>query len=192
LVVVGALGGCGSEPVPRDSYYRLERAGAVTPLAGGPIKGTVEVPPFRAEGILNESALLYREGQALAQYSYHAWLEPPSVMLGRAFADALRAAQAFTMVATPQMRLDRDYVLAGSVRRLEQVIGTGVVLALDLALRRVADDRLLLFKSYRAEERSESDAPEAAVSAFSRALDRVIAQFLGDLAQVPKDLPRRS
>jgi ABC-type uncharacterized transport system auxiliary subunit len=190
LVAGSALSGCGSEPVPRDSYYRLDRTADVTPLAGGPIAGTVEVAPFRAEGILNDSALLYREGQALSQYSYHFWLEPPTAMLSRAFVDALRAAQAFTTVATPEMRLDRDYELIGSLRALEQVIGTGVVLALDLSLRRVRDNRELLLKSYRAEERTESDSPEAAVSAFSRALDRVIAQFLGDLAQVPKEPPK--
>jgi ABC-type uncharacterized transport system auxiliary subunit len=186
LALGGSLSSCSSDPVPKDSYYRLERAAEVTPLAGGPIKGTVEVPAFRAEGLLNERALLYREGASLSQYSYHAWLEPPSIMLSRAFIDALRAAQAFTMVASPEMRLDRDYELLGSVRQLEQVIGTGVVIALDMSLRRVRDGRELLVKTYRAEEQAGGDAVEAAVSAFSRALDRVIAQFLGDVAALPK------
>jgi len=184
-----ALSGCSSDPVPKDSYYRLERAAEVTPLTGGPIKGTIDVPPFRAEGMLNERALIYREGASLTQYSYHSWLEPPSIMLQRAFIDALRAAQAFTMVASPEMRLDRDYELRGSVRQLEQVIGGGVVIALDISLRRVRGDREMLLKTYRAEEQSGGDAVDAAIGAFSRALDRVIAQFLGDVASLPKDAP---
>lgn len=185
------LAACSSPPVPRDTFYRLGAAATVTPLPGGPIQGTVEVPPFLAEGMLNERAILYRGGaNALQQYSYHAWLEPPSAMLQHAFIDALRAAQAFTLVASPEMRLDRDYELQGSVEQWEQAPAQPAAsIALQIALRRIRGDQEVLLKTYRVTEPATDDSVAAAIDAFTRGVDKVIASFLADLAAVPKILP---
>ncbi len=186
-----ALSACSSGPVPRDTFYRLGAPAAPQPLAGGPIKGTVEIPPLRAQGIVNERAVLYRESaRELAQYHYHAWIEPASMMAQRAFIDAFRAANAFTAVASPEMRQNRDYELLGDIREWEHVLpqagGPSAAIAIDIALRRIADNRELIVKTYRISEPVTGATVDAAVQAFTAGLDKLIAQVLGDLAGLPK------
>ena len=187
------LAGCSSDPVPRDTFYRLGVPAAPAALAGGPIQGTVEVPLFRAQGIINERAVLYRESaRELAQYSYHAWLEPPSVMLQRVFTGALRDAKAFTGVATPEMRLDRNYELTGHILEWEHVLpqggnGPAVAIALELGVRRVAGNQQVLAKVYRVTEPAAGESVDAAAVAFTSGLDKIIGQLLADLAALPKN-----
>jgi ABC-type uncharacterized transport system auxiliary subunit len=187
------LSACSSDPVPRDTFYRLGAAATPAPLAGGPIKGTAEVPLFRAQGIINERAVLYRESaRELAQYNYHAWLEPPSVMLQRAFVEALRGANAFSTVASPEMRLDRDYELIGNIREWEHVLpqggaGPAVAIVIEVALRRVAGNKEVLVKTYRVTEPASGESVDAAAAAFTTGLDKVLAQVLADLATLPKN-----
>ena len=193
VMAAGLLSACSSDPVPRDTFYRLGPAATPAPLAGGPIKGTVEVPLFKAQGIINERAVLYRESaRELAQYSYHAWLEPPSVMLQRVFVEALRNAQAFTTVASPEMRADRNYELMGNIREWEHVLpqggsGPAVAIAVDIALRRVAGNQEVIVKTYRVTEPASGESVDAAVAAFTSGLDKVMAQVLTDLAALPKN-----
>ncbi|MHB1205393.1 MAG: ABC-type transport auxiliary lipoprotein family protein [Rhodospirillaceae bacterium] len=195
VAAAALLSACSSDPVPRDTFYRLGPAATPAPLAGGPIKGTVEVPLFKAEGIINERAILYRESaRELAQYNYHAWLEPPSVMLQRAFLEGLRSAQAFSTVAAPEMRLDRDYELIGNIREWEHVLpqggaGPAISIAIDLGLRRVAGNQEVLIKTYRAAEPAADESVDAAVAAFTVGVDKILAQFLADLAALPKSVP---
>ena len=189
------LSACSTDPVPRDTFYRLGAAATPAALAGGPIKGTIEVPLFRAQGIINERAVLYRQSaRELAQYSYHAWLEPPSVMLQRAFVEGLRNAQAFTTAASPEMRLDRDYELTGTIREWEHVLpqgasGPAAAIAVEIALRRVAGNREVLVKTYRVTEPAAGESVDAAVAAFTSGLDKILAQVLADLAALPKAVP---
>jgi len=187
------LVGCSSGPVPRDMFYRLTGLAPAAPLAGGAIKGTIEVPPFRATGIVNERAILYREGpRALSQYSYHTWSDPPASMMQQAFIDALRGAQAFTLVGAPTMKLDRDFELVGTIHQLEHVVVSGssnVVIELEVAVRRVRDNKVLIAKTYRGEAPAPADDIDATVAAFTKAMDKILADFLGDLGSVPKEIP---
>ncbi len=186
-----ALSACSSGVVPRDTFYRLGTPATPQALAGGPIKGTVEVPPFRAQGIVNERAMLYRESAfELAQYNYHTWIEPASMMVSRVFIESLRAAQAFTAVASPEMRQNRDYELSGDIREWEHVLpqagGPAAAIAIDIALRRIAGSREMLLKSYRVHEPVAGDGIDAVVQSFTTGLDKIVAQVLGDLAALPK------
>ncbi len=186
-----ALSACSSGAVPRETFYRLGAPAAPQPMAGGPIKGTVEVPPFRAQGIVNERAVLYRESaRELAQYNYHAWIEPASMMVQRAVIEALRTARAFTAVASPEMRQNRDYELLGDVREWEHVLpqagGPAAAIAVDISLRRIADNREVILRSYKLTEPAAGETVDAAVQAFTTGLDKIIAQVLGDLAGLPK------
>lgn len=187
----GALASCGtSDPPPPEVFYRLGDPAPVTPLAGGPIPGIVDVAQVRTAGVVGGRALLYRSGPAqVAAYHYHVWQEPPGVMLQRALAAALRAAAAFETVATPEMRLDRQYELRGDLLRLEHVpdgADAAAAVEIEIALRRVRGNAQLLQKTYRAEERAGGGAVAAAIPAFTRAVDRICAALLADLAGLPR------
>ena len=181
------LAGCSSGPVPRDAFYRLGTPAAPPVRAGGPVKGTLEIPPFRAAGIVNERALLYRDGpNHLEQYSYHAWVEPPAVLLQQALIDVLRKAQAFDNVVSPEMRLDRDYELMGDLRQWEHVRDQKVAaIEIEISIRRVADNQQVLLKTYSATEPAQGEGIDAVVAAFTHGVDVIYAQLIGDLAAIP-------
>lgn len=193
LVVAGlaacALAACAGDPPPPETFYRLGAPAAVQPLAGGPIKGIVDVSQVRTQGVVGGRAILYRSApdQVIA-YHYHAWQEPTGVMMQRALLDALRAAHAFETVATPEMRLDRNFELQGELLRLEHVLSGGggsVVVEIEITLRRIKGNQSLLMKTYRAEEPAGTTVAST-IPAFTRAVDKITAGLLADLAALPK------
>ena len=186
-----ALAGCSSTPVQRDTFYRLENPTLSTTRAGGPIRGVVDVPPLRASGLTNERAILYRDGpRQLAQYSYHAWLEPPALMLQHGLIRVLRQAQAFDTVTSPELRVDRDYELLGNIRSWEHVRmgsqGTAAI-EIDISLRRVRGNQQILQKTYKANEAVAGDGVDGAVVGFTRGMDSIYAALLADLAALPQE-----
>ncbi len=190
LFVVGglaALSACAADPPPEEAFYRLGNPSPVQVLAGGPIRGIVDVPQVRTQGVVGGRAILYRNApEQVIAYHYHAWQEPTGVMMQRALLDALRAAQAFDTVATPEMRLDRSYELMGDLLMLEHVLAGGnVVVEMEISLRKITGNQQLLSKTYRAEEAAGS-AVASAIPAFTRAVDKITAALLADLAALPK------
>ena len=110
------------------------------------------------------------------------------MMLQRSIIAALRAANAFETVATPEMRLDRQYELLGTLHQLEHVLGgsASAVLEVELGLRRVRGNEQVLLKTYRAEQPATDATVDGAIVAFTRALDTVCGQFLTDIAALPR------
>lgn len=187
LLAALALGACSADPVPLNSYYRID---AATPPArtGGPIQGVAEVPPLRGEGIVNDRAILYRVSPSeLRQYSYHFWADGPTAMLQGELVDALRGAGAFTSVVTPDMRVNRDYEILGRVAKLEHDAASGsakVVIEIEISVRAVRDGRQVLLKTYIAEAPASSTSVPDAVSAFSQAFSKIAAEFVADLGSI--------
>jgi ABC-type uncharacterized transport system auxiliary subunit len=184
-VAAVALASCSSDPLPRDTFYRLAAPATPQQRAGGPLRGVLEVPPLRASGIVNERAILYREGAQLAQYSYHAWVEPPVAMVQHSIMDVLRHAQAFDNVVSPEMRLDRDYELLGTLRQWEHVRSDNTAsIEIDIVVRRVRGNQQLLLKTYTASEPAAGDSIDALVAAFARGLDSIFKTLIADLGSV--------
>lgn len=186
LLVSGAaaLASCSADPVPVDTFYRLE-ASAPAQRPGGPIKGIVEVLPIRGEGIVNGRAILFRRGAAeLQQYSYHFWADTPASMLQRQLVDALRAGQAFENVALPEMRLQRDYEIVGTLRKLEHdAAASRAIVEIELSARKVRGNTALVVKVYTAEVATRGEGVPGAVAGFSDALSQIIAEFTADVGQ---------
>lgn len=181
-----ALAACSSDPLPRDTFYRLGAPATPQQRAGGPLKGVLEVPPLRASGIVNERAILYRDGATqLAQYSYHAWVEPPVAMVQHSIMDVLRHAQVFDNVVSPEMRLDRDFELLGNLRQWEHVRGDNTVaIEIDVVLRRVRGNQQLLLKTYSASEPVSGDGIDAVVQAFTRGMDSIFKTLIADFGSI--------
>jgi ABC-type uncharacterized transport system auxiliary subunit len=182
-----ALAACSAEPVPLDTYYRLQPTMAYPARPGGPLPGTAEVAPLRGEGIINSRAILYRLSPSeLRQYTYHFWSEAPAAMLQRALIDALRAARAFEQVVAPEMRMARNYEVLGTLRTFEHDTSgrDRVLVALELGVRKLGADGQATLKSYAAEESCADGSVAAAVRAFSQAFDRIAADFINDLGQL--------
>ncbi len=176
---------CSSPPVPTDTFYNLTSGRAASATAPTSLDGTVEVPRFRADGVINERAIVYRSSATeQRQYNYHYWSEPPAVMVQRSFIDALRSSRTFDQVASPEVRADRDYELIGTLRRFEHDISRGqskVMVEIEIALRRVRGGETLLLKTYES-ERSASRGVASAAEAMSAAVNQVIAEVVSDIS----------
>jgi len=184
---LAVLSACAADPPPPEAFYRLGDPAPVQTLAGGPIRGVVDVSQVRTQGVVGGRAILYRNApEQVIAYHYHAWQEPTGVMFQRALVDALRSSRAFETVATPEMRLDRDYELMGDLLRLEHVLAGGtVVIEMEISLRKIAGNQQRLSKIYRAEEAAGSTVASA-IPAFTRAVDKITAALLADIATLPK------
>jgi ABC-type uncharacterized transport system auxiliary subunit len=181
-----AVAACSSGPVPTDTFYRLRSANPPS-RTGGPIKGVAEVLPLRGEGIINERAILYRmSGTELRQYTYHFWADGPAAMLQNELIAALRKANAFESVVKPELRLNRDFEIAGRISKLEHdTSGTAkAILEIEFSVRRVAGNQQALMKTYTAEVDAAGRSVAAAVDAFSEAFGRVVTAFVADLAGI--------
>lgn len=179
------IAGCSSPPVPTDTFYNLTSGRAAIGVSTTKLGGIVEVPRFRADGVINERAIVYRASATeQRQYSYHYWAEPPAVMVQRSFIDALRSARSFDQVAGPEMRTGRDYELIGTLRRFEHDISRvqgKVAVEMEVALRQVRGGETLILKTYESQRSTGRDV-SGAVEALSAAVNEVIADVMRDIS----------
>lgn len=182
------LGACAARVVPEDNFYRLTLGTppAAQNLLSGLASGVIQVERFTADGLLGGRAIVFSDGAQsnVAQtYHYDFWLEPPTILLQSALADTLRKA-GVQKVVTPDLRIEPDYTITGKIRAFEQVRGTAgfVRVQIELALSERAGGKLIMFKSYKAEPRTNGDGIREAVSRMSDAIDQIYNEFLKDLA----------
>lgn len=187
LPVLALLAGCfGSAPqVPKEQYFRLI-ASAPTDAAARKIKGGIEIVPFSGEGVMTERPLLFTadNGRKLEQRNYAYWTDAPPQMLRDQLVAYLRQANVADNVVPSELRIESAYVVRGTIRRLEQLVGdkTGAVISLELALIEKRNDKLLLSKVYTSEKPIAGDKIDDAVAALNDGLDEIFAAFAADLS----------
>lgn len=184
LVAVGLLSACAAPPpAPEDQFYRLDIT-AANPGALA-LNGVVEVDRFVASGGLANRPLLFSQSgsNAVSEYHYHFWMEPPPILLQSALVSYLRSDNVATRVVTPEMRATPDYSIMGRIMRLEVVRGAKTVGAVtfELTLRRESDDKLLVLGEYRAEVPAGTNGMQTDVAAIEHAASQAFAQFVADI-----------
>ena len=177
---------CGQPPIPQDRFYRLEAPSPETVVDPPRLEGTLEVVRMAADGLTAGRPIVYSDaGNPLeaAEYAYHFWTQPPTIMLRDELVKYLRAAGVARAVVTPELRLEPDYVLTGRIKRLERVLGgtPKALIEMELALRQRRDERLIVLRTYRSEHAVPEDSVAATVTAMNTALAEIYANFLEDL-----------
>jgi ABC-type uncharacterized transport system auxiliary subunit len=125
-VVVGLLAGCGSVRGPATQYYKLEIPPAPTPT-GPSTPASLRIEPFRSATLLRQDRIVYRPSpEEVGYYEYHRWAEPPNETITKALADQLARRRVFRFVEISDAG-EADYVLRGSVDRLQEVDYMGSV-----------------------------------------------------------------
>jgi len=186
LPILLALAGCfGAAPaVPKEQYFRLI-ASAPSEQASKQISGGLEVLPFAGEGVMNERPLLFTAdgGRKLQQRNYAYWTEAPPQMLRDQLVAYLRQAGAADSVVPSELRLETAYTVRGTIKRLEQLVGSspGAVVSLEIAVLEKSNDRLILSKVYTAEKSASGAKIDDAVDALNAGLDEIFAAFAADL-----------
>lgn len=178
------LSACTQPALPEDHFYRLGAA----PGEGesGALTGVIEVSRFIAGGLAGRRPIVYRGGgdaRELRSYHYHFWSEPPPIMLQNTLVAYLRATMRGAQLVTPDMRVEPDYIISGKIRRFEQVRGSAgkIDLALELAVKRTRDDKMILLKPYAVTVGTSNATVGEAVQRINQGLNAIYAKFLSEI-----------
>ncbi|MEE2676961.1 MAG: ABC-type transport auxiliary lipoprotein family protein [Myxococcota bacterium] len=185
-VLTLAAAGCVAGPAPRDHFYRLD---IPKPAKGSPaLPGVLEVERFRSDDVLRRSAMVRSApgSSEVRPYTYHLWVNSPTLVLQRALADYLRAAGVAQTVTTPDAGMTEDWQVTGNLRHFDHITGDApaALVAIELRLRRYQSARAVLQKVYRAQVPADGGSPQAAADAFSAAVTQVFQEFTTDLRAV--------
>lgn len=187
LMAALLVAGCASAPeVPPDNFYRLQIQAPEQTAETPDLDGIVEVQRFAADGLTAGRPIVYSDsakGHELHEYHYHFWTQPPTVMLRDGLVTYLRAANTAAQVVTPEMRVTPDYVITGRILRLERVVGDapGAVVEVELALRKVDGDELMLLQTYRRRAENGTGSVGDTVAVINRALADIFGRFAADV-----------
>jgi ABC-type uncharacterized transport system auxiliary subunit len=187
LPILVLLAGCfgAAPPVPKEQYFRLIAAQPAE-QAAGKVKGGIEIAPFTGDGVLTERPLLFtaNDGRKLEQRNYAYWTSAPPQMLRDQLVAYLRQAGIADSVVPSELRIESAYVVRGTIKRLEQLVGgsSGAVISLELSVLQNSSDRLILSKVYTADKSTSGESIDNAVAALNDGLDEIFAAFAHDLA----------
>jgi ABC-type uncharacterized transport system auxiliary subunit len=96
--------------------------------AGASAPVSVRIEPFRTTSLLRQDRIVYRPSPVeVGFYEYHRWAEPPNDTVTKALADQLTRRRVFHSVQISDGWEKADYVLRGSIDRLQEVDYKGVV-----------------------------------------------------------------
>ncbi len=173
-------------PVPENRYYRVHASSATaspTPV----LKAEVVVLPLRAEGLYSERALLFSDGaRTVQQYHYHHWLYAPNRLLQGFLADQFRQAGLATKVHGAEHRNEASYVVSGRIVNLERIVPQNKA-QVTLELRLDKNGKRLWQQTYSSEEPMTENSIPAYVLATEHALQRIVADFVGDMRRARID-----
>ena len=190
MVLAGVLAGCGEQgvQVPSDRFHRLNIGAPATVYKTPPIAGTLEVARFSAIDVLEDRAILFAEKDnpdVLHQYHYQLWADAPPHMLQSVTVEYLREARLADQVVTAGRGIIPTYSLRGDIKKLEHVVGgsSSVVVALEFALREHKSGKVIWIKSYTANKAAKNDTVDAAMHAFSEAVQEILSGLTVELAR---------
>jgi ABC-type uncharacterized transport system auxiliary subunit len=128
-IAMGLMAACGIPKVPATRYYKLDIPTAPTP-SGPAAPVSLRIEPFRSTSLLRQDRIVYRPSPVeVGYYEYHRWAEPPNDSVTKALADQLMKRRAFQAIKISDDQHGADYVLRGTVDRLQEVDYMGGVRA---------------------------------------------------------------
>jgi len=118
LAVATAGAFCG---VPRTRYYTLEMPHTAAG-AGPAVDRHITVQRFRADRVLLDERILYREGtNPVGFYQYHRWANPPADLATDYVLHCLRDRGTYARVSTYKDGGQSDFTLQGRLYHFEEI-----------------------------------------------------------------------
>ena len=122
LTLVGALAisACGSARYP--AYYALHFEPSAQAAVSERGIGSLTIKELQCPDYLCEGRIVYRPTPIeVSFYQYHRWAISPRAMVAEDLAQRVRARSLFTSVSGDGSRMATDFVLTGTLERLEEV-----------------------------------------------------------------------
>ena len=184
LLLTGLLA-CASGPAPQDHFYRLQIPEPAAPLPKPVLPGTLEVERPLADHMLRERALLHSASTVASEvvpYSYHLWVDSPSLLVQRSLARYLEVAGVAEQTVLPEAGVTERWLVTGRLERLEHIAPTETVwVVLELRLRDLQTGRQRVQRRYSVEAPAVGGV-DAAAPALGAALGTIFAEFTQDIA----------
>jgi ABC-type uncharacterized transport system auxiliary subunit len=179
-VVVGLLAGCGSVRGPATKYYKLDIPPASTP-AGPSAPVSLRIEPFRTTTLLRQDRIVYRPSPVeVGFYEYHRWAEPPTDTVTKALADQLMKRRVFRSVEISHGGEKADYVLRGTIDRLQEVDYMGAV-RVQVSISAELEDPVRQQRIWSSAASSECVVTKSEVQAVVAAMGKASQQSIGRL-----------
>ena len=120
LVAALAISACGGARYP--AYYTLHFEPLTQARAPERGMGTLAINELRCPDYLCEGRIVYRStSPEVGFYQYHRWAVSPRTMIAQYLAERVRARSLFVSVSGDESRMATDFVLSGTLERLEEV-----------------------------------------------------------------------
>ena len=140
LIGALALTACGSARYP--AYYTLYFEPSTQALASERGLGTLAIKELRCPDYLCDGRIVYRPTPAeVAFYQYHRWAVSPRAMIAQHLAERVQARSLFVSVSGDESRTATDFVLTGTLERLEEVDDARQVAAVCTISAQLVDTR---------------------------------------------------
>ena len=142
VALVGALAisACGSARYP--AYYTLHFEPSTQARAAERGMGTLAIEELRCPDYLCEGRIVYRPTPGeVGFYQYHRWASSPRAMIAQYLAERVRAQSLFTSVSGDDSRMSTDFLLSGTLERLEEVDEARQVVAVSTISAQLVDTR---------------------------------------------------
>jgi ABC-type uncharacterized transport system auxiliary subunit len=198
-VFVGALiiGACGSARYP--AYYTLHVEPSTLAPAARRGLGTLSIKDLRCPDYLCEGRIVYRPTpDEVGFYQYHRWADSPRTMVAHYLAERVRQRSLFANVSGDESRIATDFVLSGTLERLEEVDEDRRVAAVCTISAQVLDTRTSVVVWRRTatervavEQRDVAGVVKGLEAAVRASVDRLVTDMERELGRdiVPRDLP---
>jgi ABC-type uncharacterized transport system auxiliary subunit len=187
VILIGAAG-CLGGPAPRDHVYRLRVEPPRSALDAPAFPGTLEVGRIWGNALTRGRSILRSDSERAVEvipYDYQLWVDSPTLLLQRELSAYLRQTGLAKEVVTSDTNTSAGWVVTGFIEHLDHLTGVSpprVLVELELRLAGADRGRLLLRKTYRAEQPCDGPGVPAAVQAFDTAVGSIFERFAADAA----------
>ena len=188
LAMLAGAAGCLGGPAPRDHVYRLQVEPPGSARSAAAFPGTLEVGRIWGNALTRGRPILRSESDRAVEvtpYDFHLWVDSPTLLVQRGLTEYLRQTGLAETVVGSDVNAPVDWVVTGFIERLDHITGGGeprVLVKLELSLAKANGGRVVLRKTYRAEQPSDGAGVPAAVRAFGTAIGSIFESFAADAA----------
>lgn len=179
------LTGCMGK-IKYPTYYTLNLAPAPDPPPRNGALASIAVREFRAPAYLREGPIVYLTSpDEIGFYEYHRWAVDPRQAITHAMVENLRASGNFKLVKIYDGRNDVDYILTGSVEKLDEVDyegGVQVEVALSAQVTDLHSGNTVWVNSAGEKAKVTGRKVSAIVAQMNNVTSRSIGELLQSLA----------
>jgi ABC-type uncharacterized transport system auxiliary subunit len=172
--------------IPRTHYYTLDMP-HIAQTQGTAIPRTLTIQRFRADLVLMDERILYRESpDEVNFYEYHRWASPPADLATNYFIHRLKDSGVYSRVSGYNERAPSDLMLRGQLHRFEEVDRGKEVfasVALELELTEAGTSASLWRGEADCTRPLESRDISGVVRGIHECLDETASKLLGSMQQ---------